>query len=69
MILHNFIQWKNTSDRLFEDFNVQDMVTNEEMDTSKPLNNIDLSLISIAEMNITRDRITTSMSYDYTCNA
>ena len=63
-VLHNFIRWENASDRLFEDFDVQDLVTNEEGDTSRPLSNIDLSLTSVAEMNATRDRIAAFMWHD-----
>ncbi|KAK9232941.1 hypothetical protein WN943_023189 [Citrus x changshan-huyou] len=53
--LHNFIRRENASDRLFGDFDVQDLVTNDEGDTSRPLTNIDLSPASVAEMNATRD--------------
>ena len=31
--LYNFIRWENASDRLFGDFDVQDLVTNNEGDT------------------------------------
>lgn len=33
-VLHNFIQWEKASDRLFENFHVQDMVNKEEWDIS-----------------------------------
>lgn len=53
-ILHNFIRRENASDRLFEDFDVQDMITSEKGDTSRPLTSIDLSPASVAEMNATK---------------
>ena len=45
------------------------MVINEEGNTSTLLTNIGLYSTSVAKMNATRDRITTSMWYDYTHNA
>ena len=48
---------------------MQDMVINEEIDTSKPLTNIDLSPASVAKMNAKRDKIATSMWHDNTRNA
>ena len=47
---------------------MQDLITNEE-DTSRSLINIDLSPASVAEMNVTRDRIEASMWHDYIRNA
>ena len=47
---------------------MQDLVTNEG-DTGRPLINIDLSPVSVAEMNTTRDRIGAYMWHDYICNA
>ena len=41
--LYNFIRRENASDRLFGDFDVQDLVTNEEGDLIRPFTNIDLS--------------------------
>ncbi|XP_024043266.1 uncharacterized protein LOC112099958 [Citrus clementina] len=67
--LHNFIRRENASDRLFGDFDVQDLVTNDERDTSRPLTNIDLSPASVAEMNATRDGIAAFMWHDYIRNA
>lgn len=54
-VLHNLIQRENTRDRFFDDFEMQDMIIDDEGDTSKPLNNIDLFLVSVVEMNATRD--------------
>ena len=54
-VLHNFIQRENTRDRFFDDFEMQDMIIDDEGDTSKPLNNIDLFPASVVEMNATRD--------------
>ena len=68
-VLHNFIRRENASDRLFGDFDVQDLVTNDEGDTSRPLTNIDLSPASVAEMNATRDGIAAFMWHDYIRNA
>ena len=53
---------------MFGDFDVQDLVTIEEGDTSRPLINIDLSPASVAEMSATRDRIAASMWHNYIRN-
>ena len=53
---------------MFGDFDVQDLVTIEEGDTSRPLTNIDLSPASVAEMSATRDRIAASMWHNYIRN-
>ena len=66
--LHNFIWRENASDRLFGDFDVQDLVINDEGDTSRSLINIDLSPVSVTEMNATRDEIAASMWHDYIRN-
>ena len=67
-VLYNFIRRENANYRLFGDFDVQDLITNEEGDISRPLTNIDLSLVSVVEMNATRDRIAAFMWHDYTRN-
>ena len=48
---------------------MQDLVSNEEENTSKPLTNIDLSPASIAGMNATRDIIAAFIRHDYIRNA
>ena len=47
---------------------MQDLATNEEGDTSRPLTNIDLSPASVVEMSATRDIIAASMWHDYIRN-
>ena len=67
-VLHNFIRQENASDKLFGDFDVQDLVTNDEGDTSRPLTNINLSPASVAEMNAIRNGIAVFMWHDYIRN-
>ena len=56
-MLHNYIRRENASDRLFEDFDVQDIITKKERDTIRPLTYINLFPPSVVKMNATRDDI------------
>ena len=52
-----YIRRENASNRLFKDFDVQDIIIKKERDTIRPLTYIDLFLASVVKMNATRDNI------------
>ena len=63
-MLHNFIQKESCCDRMFEQFEVEDMIFAEE----KERTTIDINMSSgnLAQMSIIRDKIVEDLWCDYT---
>ena len=64
-VLHNYIRQTSHSDRMFEEFQVEDMIIEEENEERATVD-IDLSPGHITQMNGTRDAIATTLWNDYT---
>lgn len=61
-VLHNFIRKEAQRDRLFEAFDVEDMIFDTE---DRPVPDMDMTAANIAIMNTTRDRIAAALWRDF----
>ncbi|KAL6294157.1 hypothetical protein ACE6H2_002299 [Prunus campanulata] len=61
-VLHNFIRKEARRDRMFEEFQVEDMIIDTE-NTTPP--NIDMSAANIAQMGDIRDKIAADLWQDF----